>query len=179
MKMLVLLIEYDHEGTFAGGKILGTFSEVDKVNDWCRSNISTGTNINFISTRHCQSQSIYFQEAIGIVNTDCKLTLSEAEYDPITLLGQVREALIEEETIMDLLCARDQVTDSLTSDDDSRITVVVRDIARSELYFDFNTWGISLLKSGKWFFKDTLMKPGHLCLICNRRTIIRHSHEVK
>lgn len=156
MDSLVLIVEYDYQGTFGGGKVLGTFDAVSKVNDWCRNNIQTATTINFVSTEHCPSQSIYFRETVGMVNTDSKLTLSKTEHNPITLLGQVRDVMEEQETLLDLLQARDSILEDLTSQDDELVTVHIRDIARSEIFLDFRTWGISLLEDGTWHFEDTL-----------------------
>ena len=58
MNILILYKEYDYGGAFGVGEVLGTFSEVSKVNEWCKSNIEKPTC--FIDTKRCPSQSIYF-----------------------------------------------------------------------------------------------------------------------
>ena len=151
MGTLVLLVEYDYGGVYGEGKVLGTFDKVSKANDWCLSNLHTDTVMNFVDTEHCPIQSVYFKETIGIVHTDCKLTLIES----LTRLGLVRMAMEEEETLLDLLQARDSIADDLTADDDVRTTLIIKDVARSKIYLDFNNWGISLLEDGRWFFEDT------------------------
>ena len=132
-------------GTFGDVDVLGTFDSIDTVNEFLHS-AGYADNIKFISCRQ-----IIETEMLG---KQTKLDLTSVPYNPIDKIGELLNAFKEEETVLDLLCARDQVTDDLIADEDLHVVVEPKFLG-GELFLHFCQFGISLLKDGTWKYEYT------------------------
>ena len=143
-----MLTQQVYDGTdFGNVEVIGTFGEIDNVNEFLRSSPDYPDYIKFISCR----QIIEFSD-----ESKCyKLDLITVPFNPIDKLGQVRKVMRKEKTILDLLEADGICGDPLTANDDTLITVTIKNVASSEIFFSFETWGISLLEDGTWHFEES------------------------
>lgn len=130
-------------GRYDAVQVQGTFDSIDAVNEFL---ITTGypDNIKFISCRQIIETKIF--------DVQTRLDLTTISHNPIDTIGQLHNALEEEETILDLLQATVEAGDSLTSQDDKLVTVELRFLG-GELFLKFSQCGISLLKDNTWKYE--------------------------
>lgn len=141
----LLTLQVWERNDYGNEEVLGTFDEIDNVNRYLHT-AGYPSNIKFISCRQIIERSIN--------GTNIRLDLRSVPFNPIDKIGELRMAFEEEETILDLLQARESVTDDLTSQDDELVTVELRFLG-GELFLKFSQCGISLLKDGTWKYEYT------------------------
>ena len=147
---LVLRVEYEIEGHFGGGKVLGTFTSIQQVNYFTLCMFQQCDRTVFISTKDCPEQTQYFTDEDG---NPTKLTLSEVERNPYNKIGAVRMAFNDEPRI-----------EEIEADDEDMkayLAHVQKSYAVYPYYFSNRIslqlwgWAINLNEDGTWFFEAT------------------------
>ena len=145
MYQYLLTLQVWESDDYGDVEVLGTFDEIGNVNRFLRT-AGYPNHIKFISCRQIIETTTGKGRSI-------RLDLTSVPFNPIDKIGELRKALEEEETIMDLLCATNEAGDSLTSQDDELVTVELRFLG-GELFLKFSQCGISLLKDGTWKYES-------------------------
>jgi hypothetical protein len=134
-------------GGYGSIEILGTFGEIANVNDFLRSSPDYPDYVKFISCRQIIETTIK--------GVPTRLELDSVPFNPIDKIGELTQALEEEETILDLQCATNEAGDPLTSQDKELVTVQIKYIGKAKIFLQFSICGISLLEDGTWEYVDT------------------------